>query len=319
MKSEGPAKLMMVVCLAIVLLPIARPIEAQQAAEPGVPVQMIVSVEPKKGDEIPMVTKHDIVIRQGKDVRPVTDWVQAAGDRAGLALAILIDDSAASSLGLQLNDIRNFIQEQPSTTLIALGYMQNGTVAVAHNFTPDHVAVTNSLRITQAFWGALASPYLSLSDFIKRWPSNPAIPRREVLMISSGIDTVYAGVYPNPYVDQAIRNAQCGGVVVYALYTPSAGHFGHSYWRTNWGQNYLGEIADATGGESYYFLGPQAPVSFGPYLQKLSHQLTNQFLMTFSAEPRKKAGVEPVKITTEVHDVDLIHAADVCVPASPGR
>jgi hypothetical protein len=319
MKSEGFAKRMMVVCSWMALLYIARPIEAGQATGQGVPVQMIVSVEPKKGNEVPMVTKPDIIVHQGKDVRPVTDWVQAAGERAGLALAILIDDSAASSIGLQLNDIRNFIQEQPSTTLIALGYMQNGTVAVAQNFTPDHVAAANSLRITQAFWGALASPYLSLSDFIKRWPSNPAIPRREVLMISSGIDTVYAGVYPNPYVDAAIRNAQCGGIVVYALYTPSVGHLGHAYWRTYWGQNFLGEIADATGGESYYYLGPEAPVSFGPYLQKLSHQLTNQFLLTFLAEPRKKAGLESVKITTEIHDVDLIHAADVCVPASPGQ
>jgi hypothetical protein len=49
--------------------------------------------------------------------------------------------------------------------------------------------------LTQGYFGAEASPYLSLSDFIKRWPdNNPAIPRREVLMITSGIGTVYAGL-----------------------------------------------------------------------------------------------------------------------------
>lgn len=305
------------ILLLMALLCLSRPLVAQDArTEEGTPVQVIVSIEPKKGNEIPEITKHDIIVHQGHDVRPVTDFVPAAGDRSALSLAILIDDSAAASIGIQLNDLRKFIQEQPRTTLIAVGYMQNGTVAVAQNFTPDHVAAAKSIRITQSFFGAEASPYLSLSDFIKRWPANPTISRREVLMITSGIDTVYIGTYPNPYVDAAVQDAQCAGIVVYTLYMPSAGHFGHDYWRTYWGQNYLAELSDKTGGESYYFLGPQAPVSFGPYLNQLSHQLPNQYLLTFLAEPRKKAGAEGLKITSEIHSVDFVHADTVCVPGA---
>jgi len=136
-------------------------------------------------------------------------------------------------------------------------------------------------------------------------------------MITSGIDTVYTGAYQNPYVDASIQDAQCAGVVVYSIYTPSAGHFGHSYWRTYWGQNYLSQLSEETGGESYYMAGPEGPVSFTPYLDKLNEQLANQFLLTFLAEPQKKAARESVKITSEIHSVDFLYPDTVCVPALP--
>ena len=307
------------ILLSVILFSLAARAAAQQAgADQGVPVQMIVSVEPKHGHELPMITQQDVMVYQGRDRRPVTGWVPAKADKAGLALAILIDDGAGFSLGPQLSDIRAFIREQAPATLVAVGYMQNGTVALVQEFTQDHAAAAKSVRLAQGFYGAGGSPYLSLSDFIKRWHSDSATTRREVLMITSGIDNVYSGAFDNPYVDAAIQDAQCGGVVVYSVYTPSAGHFGHSYFRTNWGQNYLSELSEGTGGESYYLMGPQAPVSFAPYLKELNAQLPNQFLLTFMAKPEKKAGTESVKVTSELHDVDFVHADKVCVAASPG-
>ncbi|MBZ5699436.1 MAG: hypothetical protein LAN18_12925 [Acidobacteriia bacterium] len=308
------------ISLAIAMLSISRFTAAQQTgAAKGVPVQIVVSVEPKDGKQIPMITQQSILVYQGHDLRPVTGWVPATGNRAGLALAILIDEGSAFSLSSQLNDIRAFIGEQAPTTLVAVGYMRNGTVSLAQNFTKDHTAAAKSLRPALGYYGAGGSPYLSLSDFIKRWSSDPAIPRREVLMITPGIDTVYWGGYPNPYADAAIHDAQCAGVVVYSIYTPGEGHFGHSYWRIYWGQNYLSDLSEETGGEAYYFMGPQPPVAFAPYLDKMSHQLKNQFLLTFLAEPQKKAGAEPVEISSEIHSVDFVHADKVCVPASPAQ
>jgi hypothetical protein len=67
--------------------------------------------------------------------------------------------------------------------------------------------------------------------------------RREVLMITSGIDEYYGGGLQDPYVDEAIQDAQCVGIVVYSIYTPGAGHLGHSYWRIDWGENYLSELS----------------------------------------------------------------------------
>ncbi len=310
----------MVVALLVTLFSIPRIAAAQQTGMgQGVPVRMIVSVEAKKGNEIPTIMQHDIIVHQGHDVRQVTDWVPATGNNAGLALAILIDDSAGLNFDQQLNDIRAFIQEQAPTTHIAIGYMQNGTVKLAQNFTEDHAVAAKSLRLALGYYGVEASPYLSLSDFIKHWPADPGTPRREVLMITSGIDMVYMGFYPNPYVDASVKDAQCAGIVVYSIYTPSAGHFGHDYWRTYWAQNYLAELSDETGGESYYFMGPQGPVSFEPYLDKLNQQLPNQYMMTFMAEPKPKGAREPVKITSEIHTVDFVYADQVCVPAAGGQ
>jgi hypothetical protein len=307
------------ISLALALFSLIAPAWAQQsAADQGVPVQIVVTLEPKHTKVIPEIAQQDVMVYQGHERRPVMGWVPARGDKAGLALAILIDDSAGFSLGTQLNEIRTFIREQAPTTLVAVGYMQNGTVAMTQNFTQDHTAAAKSVRLAQGFYGAEGSPYLALSDFIKRWNTDPGTPRREVLMVTSGIDNVYMGVLDNPYVDAAIQDAQCGGIVIYSIYTPSAGHFGHSYFRTTWGQNYLSEIAEATGGEAYNLLGPQGAVSFAPYFKQVNDQLPNQFLLTFLAKSQKKAGTESVKVMSEIHDVDFVHTDKVCVPASPG-
>lgn len=305
------------VSIALAVLCIPRLVVAQEDRAPaGVPVQLVVTAEPKHGNEVPQISQQDVIVNQGHDRRPVTGWVQATGPNAGLELAILIDDSSGFNFGSQMDDIRAFITEQPPSTLVAVGYMQNGTVNLAQDFTQDHVAAAKSLRLPQGFIGAEASPYFSLSEFVKRWHSDPSVPRREVLMITDGIDTFYGGGYPDPYVDTAIQDAQCAGVVVFSIYTPGAGHSAHTYWRIYWGQNYLAQLSEETGGESYYFLGAQAPVAFQPYLSQMTQRLTRQFLLTFLAKPQKKAGTAPVKLSTEIRGVDLIAQDKVCVPAS---
>src|SRR5258707_1041443 len=151
------------------------------------------------------------MVYQGHDRLNVTGWIPAKGDKAGLALAILIDESAGFSLGTQLNDIKSFINEQPPSTLIAIGYMQNGTVKLVADFTQDHAAAAKSIRLALGYFGAEGSPYL----------------------------------------------------------------------------------------------------------KKLNEQLPNQFLLSFQPKPEKKAGLESIKVTSEIHDVDFVHQNNVCVQAEP--
>jgi hypothetical protein len=103
-------------------------------------------------------------------------------------------------------------------------------------------------------------------------------------------------------------------VIIFAIYATGVGHWGHSFWRINWGQNYLAQIADETGGEAY-FLGTGTPVSFSPYLDDLSHRLNHQYLLTFLAKPEKKAGLQAVRLRTEVPNAELVSADRVWVPA----
>jgi len=306
------ASLVLVVCACGV-----SPAAGQQSAN-GVPAHMVVTVEPHHGSEVPPVNREDVMVYEGKDRDAVTEWIPAQGDRAGLELFIMLDDGADSSLGQQLQDLRKFIDAQPASTKIGIAYMQNGTARIEQNLTSDHAQAAKALRLPMGIRGANGSPYFSLTDLIKRWPESPE--RREVLMASDGVDLFYgSGDLLDPYVDEAIQNAQRAGILVSAIYTPGVGHFGHSYWQTYWGQLYLAQLADKTGGEAYYigFNGP--PVSFAPYLEDLDHRLSHQYFLTFLAKPPKKAGWQPVKLRTEVPKVDLVSADRIYLAPTPER
>ncbi len=290
---------------------------AQSApATNGVPVQMVVTVEAHHGSDFPAVSANDVMVMEGKDRDRVTDWVPARGEHAGLELFILIDDSAARDIGLQLDDIRKFIDEQPNSAQIGIAYMQNGIARVAQNLTNDHAAADKALRLPMGVRGANASPYFALADLLKRWPKSNN--RREVLMVSDGIDLYYgSGDLQDPYLEAAIDDSQKGGVLVSAIYYPGVGHFGHSYWQTYWGQLYLAELADRTGGESYYIGMTGAPVAFAPYLKELANRLNHQYMLTFVAKPEKKAGLRKVKVRTEVPNAELVAPEQVYVPGTP--
>ena len=72
-----------------------------------------------------------------------------------------------------------------------------------------------------------------------------------------------------------------------AIYASGAGHFGRSFWGMNWGQNYLSQVSDETGGEAY-FLGYETAVLFAPYLRDLMRRLNHQYLLAFIPKPEKK-------------------------------
>jgi len=193
--------------------------------------------------------------------------------------------------------------------------MRNGTAEVVQNPSSDHAAAAKALRLPQGIAGANASPYFSLSDLAKRWPASNA--RHSVLMVSDGIDRYYGtGDLQDPYVDAAVDDCVRKDIVVSAIYEPGAGHFGHSYWQSYWGQLYLAQVADRTGGEAYYIGMTGAPVSFAPYLQDLSRRWQHQYLLSFIPKGEKKSGWRNVRLSSEVPNVDLISAGKVYVNAT---
>jgi hypothetical protein len=286
---------------------------AQQPPSPGGPTgHLLVTVEPHHGATAPMINPQDVMVFEGHDRDAVIEWIPATGDHAALELFFLIDDGSSANLGTQLDDIRKFIDAQPDTTKIGIAYMRDGTALIEQNLTTDHAQADKALRLPVGLGGINASPYFSLSDLVKKWPSATA--RREVFMVTDGIDRYYGNADPeDPYLNEAIDAAARAGIVVSAIYTPDAGHYGHSYWQTYWGQIYLSEAAERTGGEAYYigFNGP--PVAFGPYLSDFANRLTHQYLLTFLAKPPKKAGWQTVRLRTEVPNVDLVSAGRVYV------
>jgi len=284
----------------------------QTPATSGVPTHLVVTVEPRKGNTTPVVNREDVMVFEGRDRDQVLDWVATQGDQAALELFILLDDGAGVDLGSQLDEIRKFIEAQPPSAKVGVAYMQDGTARIAQTLTTDHVQAGKSLRLPVGE-GVNASPYFSLSDLIKRWPDTTA--RRAVLMVSDGIDRYNDnGDLQDPYVDAAIDDALRNGIVVSAIYNPNVGHYGHSYWQTHWGQIFLSQVTDQTGGEAYD-IGFGPAVSFAPYLKDFANRLSHQYLLTFLAKPEKKAGWKKIRVTTEVHNVDLVSAGKVYVSA----
>jgi hypothetical protein len=296
------------------------PIRAQEkTTATTTPVGMTVTLRLLDDDKrMPEVNREDVIARQDKGRVEVTGWTPAREDHAGLDLFILIDDAANASLGSQLDDLRAFINGQPPTTSVGVGYMRNGAVQITQNFTTEHGQAAKALRLPIASSGAYGSPYLSVIDLMKRWPEDSN--RRQVVMITDGIDRArrgprYRGLgFISPDVDTASSVAQRTGTIIHTIFTRGVGRLGSNFWEITNGQNGIAKLADETGGESFY-LGTQNPVSFKPYLDNVQKALDNQYLLEFRAVPGKKSGLQYVKLTTEVAGVELDSADSVWVKA----
>jgi len=280
-----------------------------RATGSGVPERIVVTAEGKKDAAPPTLTREDVLVYLDNQRMRVTDWTPVQNDRIGLQLWLLIDDGTDTALGTQLEDLRRFILEQSATTQVGIGYLRNGTVQVEQKPTADHALAAKTIRLPLGQPGISASPYLALIDLIQKWPNDDHA--REVLVITSGIDPDYGPGPSNPYLERAIEAAQRAGVVVHSIYFSSAGHFGHSLWQINWGQNYLSQLAEETGGE-FFWLGTSNPVSFAPYLNALNEHFRSQYVLTFLAQG--SPGYRRVKLKTEVPHVTFVGPSKVYVP-----
>src|SRR5262245_60872460 len=165
----------LIAAIAPMLVVVSVVAQQQSAPLPGVPVHMVVTVEARHGSQVPSLQREDVMVYEGRDRDKVTDWVPVQGSKAGLELFVLIDDAAdTTSLGSQLGELSKFINAQPATTAIGVGYMRNGAVAIAQNPNNDHAQAAKALRLPSGDPGASASAYLSVTDLLKRWPATEA-------------------------------------------------------------------------------------------------------------------------------------------------
>lgn len=316
---------------------VVRPVRAQQkSGSSTVQVHMVIGDESLRDDsELAVLRAENIQVKQGKNLLKVNSLIPARGDNAAMQLFILIDDTCDTGIGNNLNDLRDFINAQPPTTVIAVGYMSNATVQIAQNFTADHGLAAKAVRLPRGTLSSMDSPYLSLISLVKSWPEQKI--RREVLMITDGIDrlrnrqqsTVRTATRPGvppaatPTVttlpsisvdaDTASSISQRYGVIVHSIYAVGVGRVGRNAWEVQLGQSGIGKIADETGGE-YYALGIQNLVSFKPYLDRLQRVFENQYYLVFEAQPKKNAGLQRVNISSDQPNTEIAAADNVWVP-----
>lgn len=316
---KNSAKLFLSLALvAAVCGGVAFPAQGQGVApQPGDLVRVTVTAVGRGGAAPPAVPAENLLVYQEKQRRPVVGWTPVEVQAAGLDLAILVDDSLDTSVGLQLDDLAHFVRSLPASTRVAVAYANNGSANLRQDFTADHEQAANALRLPLGSPTAFSSVYLSLVDLLQRWPDSGH--RRAVLLVSHGID-LFRGVAEsspgtNFDLDRAIREAQRRGVVVYTLYATGAGRIHRFFFLVSNGQGCLSRLALETGGEAF-FQGFGTPIAFAPFLEDLGKMLGQQYVLLFRAQLGKKAGYQRLRVTTEQPGVELMAPRRVWVPAA---
>jgi hypothetical protein len=266
--------------------------------------QAVVTILPKKSDAPASdVSQQTVQIEVNGKQSQITNWLPLRGTHAGVELVLLIDDGARTSLGREFDDIRQFVQSLPPNVKISLAYMQNGRAVLAGPLISDHGKAAEELHLPIGASGQSASPYFCLSDLAKNWPSGDRNARREVIMITDGVDYYHLQFdADDPYVQAAVQDSVRANLVVYAIYWRNAGRVDRSGYENNAGQSLLLEVTDATGGNSYW-IGFGNPVSLQPYFEDFSLRLNNQYELGFTAPLRGKPEVASLKVKVSAPNV----------------
>jgi len=294
------------------LMPLALKAASNSASATKDPsaVVMTVTATAKKDAQPPALSKNDVELYQRKERVQIADFKRGET----LYLAVLIDDSLRSDIANQWSDLRAFLMAQPQTTYVAVAYARNGVAMVAQDFTTDHALAAKALRLPLGNIGAGTSPYLSVQDWIKRWPVSGQ--RSSIILFSSGIDYFRGGPATlDPDLDTTIARAQKQNINVWTIYALDAGRRGRGSFRAfNWQSN-LDRLSQQTGAESYS-LGLGAPVDLKPYFDRIQMNLNNQYLLAFVGDGGQKGKYESVKVTSEVRKVGFLTPSEVFLPAA---
>ena len=124
-------KLLLTACVTVGALALVIPAFAETTDNLG-QGQAIVTILPLKDNIVPADIPQDNLraMVNGKESN-IIGWKPLRGQNSDLELVILIDGSARARIGLQFNDIVGFIQGLPADAKVAVGYMNNGTSAIA--------------------------------------------------------------------------------------------------------------------------------------------------------------------------------------------
>ena len=305
-----------VVSTAAAFLFAAAPAWMPVAAQEG-QGQAVVTVLPHNKEAAPAnVTDQDLAVHVNGKLVKVTGWTSSS--ESTLELVLLIDGSARTSLGREMTEIEGFVRVLPPNVKAAIAYMDQGRADFVAPFSADHALVLRNLHLPGGMAGSDASPYFCLSYLAKNWPSQDASARREVIMITDGVDRYNLRYDPNdPYLQAAITDAARAHLVVYSIYWADQGRIDTTDYENNAGQNLLQQLSEGTGGKAYW-IGSGNPVTFQPYFDELLRRFQNQYELGVTAPLRGKAELETMKLKLSAPGADVDAPNQVYItPAQP--
>lgn len=305
------------ICSVVGVL-LATPASSDDVVDSG-QGQAVVTILPKHaGEAHPALTDQNLSVIVNGDSAKVTKWARYKSPDNELELVLLIDGSARSSLGTQMGEITNFINNLPPNSKAAIAYMEYGGAVFSAPLTADHAKVLKELHLPGGQPGSSASPYFCLSDLAQHWPSTDPAARREVVMVTDGVDYYYPSYdLDDPYVNAAITDSVRARLVVYSIYWVNRGRFDRTYYANFTGQDQLAQVTEVTGGKSYW-LGMGDPVSFAPYFDDLDRRFRNQYDLKFVSDLGERQKVESLKLKLSIPGANVNAPKQVLVvPAKP--
>jgi len=221
---------------------------------------------------------------------------------------VLIDNAANYDFGSKLAELRGFVNAQPASTAIGLAFIKDGELSVAQTPVKDHQLVARALRAPSG--SEPGNPWCALSNLIGSWPRNGE--RREVLMITSGMDGTATRVDACANAETVIDLAQRTGVSVYAIYHPAADYDKKEWRDVDAGVVKLAHVCYETGGEAY-FISHSAMETIAPFLDDIAEHLANQYLMTVVFDSAPEPGFREVYLHTASPALELMAPTKVWV------
>jgi len=276
----------------------------QTKSQPGADVQIILTVADHMNHKPAALKAEDVTVLDAT----VTELVPIEGGH-DLELYLVIDDAANYDFGAKLQELRQFVTAQPQPAAIGIAYIDEGTLRIAENPTSDHAKVARELRPPA---GSKASnPYCAISDLIARWPKKTL--RREIVLVSTGIDdsAIEGAVCVN--ADMAIHDAERAGVTVYALYNPVTNYLDQKWSKVDSGVVDLAHVCYETGGEAY-FIGHSPADSIAPFLADITEHLAHQYLVKFRVPARGEGAFQTIYVSSPSYDREFMKPESVWVP-----
>jgi len=226
-------------------------------------------------------------------------------------LYLLIDDAANYDFGAKLGELRDFVNSQPASTAVGVAFIRDGELRIVQAPVKDHKLTARALRAPAG--SKPANPWCALSGLIREWPAGAE--RREVLMITSGLDKTTGGNGSCGNADTAIAQAQRAGVPVFAIYHPVADYATQEWRRVDDGVVDLSHICYETGGEAY-FVTHSAMETIVPFLEDISEHLNNQYQMTVVFNSAPEPGLRDVYLHPVSAELELMAPTKVWVGGS---
>ncbi|MGH9413964.1 MAG: hypothetical protein ACRD0Y_09525 [Terriglobales bacterium] len=304
---------------------LALPMAAQQpAASSG--VQLIVTALGKHGQPAAPIALSQVQVKQGHNQDPILQWAPfPANQRMDVAVAI---DEDTTNMRTGLDDVKTFIKKLPANVAVSVVYLHTGSFGVASNFTLDHTAAAQKVRMPSGVHSSSLSPFGSVADLLHRWPRHPGL-RRELIMISDGRESAGGNNANSPAVQGAIADAIAGGVVVYTIYasggkdyapgqipnnvmvpqepgtpvgtgavgTPLGAFRSSNVGQANGSEN-LSLLASDTGGQAYS-QGITSSERLTQYFDDIAARMASQYRLVIQPNTRKPHGM--TRIEVKVH------------------